>query len=224
VKLDFTETSFSPSRSIWSYAKVQAIVSSAIRNRVLLANPFPREGFFVDIGPGANLSRDFYNIDWAWRPGVDRCIDITKGIGFPSGRVMGVFTEHCLEHITLDACRRVLREVRDALVEGGRLRVVVPDLELYARRYVESLDTGRNVMPYGEICVSGIRTAAMPFNGVMREHGHCFIYDFDTLRRLLEEAGFRDIAKWGYRQGDDPRLLRDSEYRRLESLYVEAQK
>ncbi len=59
-------------------------------------------------------------------------------------------------------------------------------------------------------------------NGIFRNHGHRFIYDFETMKRLMEEVGFKSIKKCSYRNGTDQRLLIDQEWRSPESLYVEA--
>jgi hypothetical protein len=52
--------------------------------------------------------------------------------------------------------------------------------------------------------------------------GHNFIYDFETLRLLLDAAGFVEIEQHGFGSGRDPVLVVDDELRRVESLYVEA--
>ena len=64
----------------------------------------------------------------------------------------------------------------------------------------------------------------MRVNRIFREHGHLFIYDFDTMRQLMERNGFVSIKKETYRSGRLPALLRDTEHRAHESLYVEASK
>lgn len=224
ARMDFANTKFTASRSLWSYAKVQSAVSEAIRGRSLFFKQFPSGAFLLDLGPGPNLRSDFYNIDFMWKPGIDRCVDIRKGMALPAGRAAGAFTEHCLEHIDVADCANVLAEVHRSLVPGAWLRIVVPDLETYARRYVASIESGINEMPYATATIGGLSTPAVPFNIVMREHEHRFIYDFPTLRQLLERTGFRNVTKCRFGEGNDPRLLRDTPHRSVESLYVEAQK
>jgi len=126
--------------------------------------------------------------------------------------------------VSVGSCKKVLEEVYEALVEGGWLRIVVPDLELYAVQYLQGLGGGGNVMPYNASEIDGINTPAVPFNIVMRSHGHQFIYDFATMEAILKDIGYRNIIKCSYRVGNDERLLKDSKHRRVESLYVEAQK
>ena len=109
------------------------------------------------------------------------------------------------------------------MIEGASIRIVVPDLELYARKYVRSLDEGASLMPYEER-LGGITTPAVGTNYVVREHGHLFIYDFVTMRMVPEQAGFRNIVKCSFRRRAYSRLLKDSSHREVDSLYIEAQK
>lgn len=211
-------------RSFWTYARVRHVVGGIVRNRPFFSNPWPSEPFYLDIGPGPNASPDFYNIDYEWRPGSDRCLDITRQLDLPSRSISGVYTEHCLEHIPIERCATLLEEVYEALLPGAWIRIVVPDLEIYAREYVRSIDSGQNSMPYGLQNLAGVVAPAIPLNTVMRGHGHQFIYDFVTLAILLERAGFASIKKCSFKVGADPRLLKDADYRQIESLYVEAQR
>jgi hypothetical protein len=68
------------------------------------------------------------------------------------------------------------------------------------------------------------QTPMMQINAVFRSYGHQYAYDFETLERLLREAGFIGISRVNFHTGQDHALLLDSEDRRIESLYVEAVK
>jgi len=72
-----------------------------------------------------------------------------KRLTLPPNSLQGVFTEHCLEHLHFGKCVKLLRELYNLLTEGSWLRVVVPDGELYCRKYVESIESGVNVMHSG---------------------------------------------------------------------------
>jgi hypothetical protein len=43
------------------------------------------------------------NLDYHWRPGIDICCDITRGLPLPDTYVRGIFSEHCIEHISFEA-------------------------------------------------------------------------------------------------------------------------
>ena len=75
-------------------------------------------------------------------------------------------------------------------------------------------------MPYER--EEGYPTPMSRINGIFRNHGHQFIYDFETFKYLLVKTGFKDIKKESFGHGRDPRLLIDQQMRADESLYVEA--
>ena len=212
-------TEFRLDRPITDYHKIQKAIGWLIRNRFLFQRK-AEPGAYVDIGCGPNFHPGYYHIDYAWRPGLDLCWDITRGLPLVNDSVGGIFTEHCVEHIPLTAFVRLAREFFRVLIAGRRVRVIVPDGELYARRY---LDGGP--MPLGADDKIDIGyTPIMSVNRIFFDHGHRFIYDFETVRAVLAAAGFKDIEKRRIGEGGDQRLLIDSVVREQESLYVEAQK
>ena len=111
------------------------------------------------------------------------------------------------------------------MTQGAYVRIVVPDGELYMLQYCEHLKGSSLKMPYSEAdSVAGIYTPMMSVNRIMRAHGHRFIYDFETLRAVLADVGFREIQRRTFGEGTDARLLIDTPSRIIESLYVEARK
>jgi SAM-dependent methyltransferase len=66
--------------------------------------------------------------------------DLRKGIPFPSNSVDVVYHSHLLEHLERSAAEHFLTEVHRVLVPGGIHRLVVPDLELLARNYLEHIE------------------------------------------------------------------------------------
>jgi predicted SAM-dependent methyltransferase len=213
-----------PRRPFTSYAKVRALVSWARRGRRAFIPRRVGQVAYLDLGCGPNVRPDFINLDYDWKPGVDVVWDITKGLPFRSGSLRGIFTEHCLEHLTFAAVQGVLGESFRILAPGGRIRIVVPDGEIYLRGYVAALETGSpGRLPYGETdAVNGWYTPILSVNRIFRAHHHLYIYDAATLERMLADAGFAEIRKRAYGDGVDPVLLRDTKAREIESLYLEA--
>lgn len=207
------------------YGKVRRLLGAFVRNRPWFINrKRVRCKEYLDLGCGLNTHEDFINLDYEWNPEIDICWDITKGIPLPDGAVRGVFSEHCIEHLPFGTVRRLLGDVRRVIRSGGCARIVVPDGELYLTRYTDILrNRAGTSLPYAESDNIGtLYSPIISVNRIFRGHGHLFIYDFDLLRQLLEELGFVDIRRACYREGRDHRLLRDSEARAVESLYVEA--
>jgi predicted SAM-dependent methyltransferase len=209
-------------RSFTSYTKVQIAIGALIRGRSMFVHPNKfSELKYLDVGCGPFVNTDtFVNLDYEWRPGVQVCWNLQQLLPFPDTRFQGIFTEHCLEHLSLEDGARVIAEFHRVLMPGGRVRIVVPDGELYFDFYKRQKAGETVKMPFQEFYISPMAR----INGLFRNHGHQFIYDFDTFEVLLSKAGFKEIRKCAYKTGIDPVLLKDSEYRSNESLYVEAVK
>jgi predicted SAM-dependent methyltransferase len=211
---------FSLNRKITSYAKVRNMIAQSIRGSKLFIKHKRITGkVLLNVGCGPNPKEEFINLDYIWSPNIDICWDITKkNYPLADHSLEGIYTEHCLEHIPLEDCEKNLAEFHRLLKPGATLRVVVPDGEIYLDIY-QRRKNGENIkMPHEEGYISPMAR----INGIFRNHGHLFIYDFETMKLLLTKVGFKDIKKESFRKGRDPRLLIDLEWRENESLYVEA--
>ena len=99
----------------------------------------------VNLGCGGRFHPDWMNLDLhPAAPGVIRA-DFVRGIPLPDRSAAGVYHSHVLEHLSPDQAEPFLRDCLRVLVPGGRVRVVVPDLERIARDYVAALDARRSV-------------------------------------------------------------------------------
>jgi predicted SAM-dependent methyltransferase len=178
---------------------------------------------YLDVGCGIHAQRDpeWVNLDYDWFPGIDLCWDITRGLPVPSAHFRGVYSEHCLEHVTLAQAREVLAEIHRVLLPGGDVRLVVPDVVLYLRAFERAKAGEPNPFPHQE---GPDPTPMMTLNRVYYDYGHRYAYDESTLAAVLADAGFERIARASNREGRDPRLLIDREERAAGSLYMEASK
>ena len=207
-------------RKLTSYSKVQAWIGSIVRCRPVF-NRTKKNGTakLLNVGCGPYPKPEFINLDYTWNPNIDICWDITrKPYPLESGSLEGIYTEHCLEHIEFKDMKENLKEFYRLLRPGGVVRIVMPDGEIYLDIYQRRKQGATELMPFEEGYISPMAR----INGIFRNHGHRFIYDFETMKRLMEEVGFKNIKKCSYRNGADQRLLIDQEWRSPESLYVEA--
>lgn len=220
--LDLAHTRLSLSRRLSDYAKVRRVVGHLIRGNRLF-HPQVAPGAYVHLGCGPNVLPSFLNIDYNWIPGIDMCCDIARGIPIGDEVAGGIYSEHCLEHLTIEQCRGVLKECRRVMQPGSVLRISVPDLETYARAYVQHLDDNSTVLPNEYfVNTTGMPRSVALFNELFTGSGHRFIYDHDSLAALLRESGFDRIDRCAFRKGSDARLLVDTPGRASESLYIEA--
>jgi predicted SAM-dependent methyltransferase len=216
---DFRHTRVSLGRPLSSYGKVRLAWGSLIRGRRFQCRrERVRQLEYLNVGCGPRLHPALINLDREWCPGLDLCWDIRRPVPLPSASLRGIFTEHCLEHLTFAEGRAVLGEFRRLLRAGGTARIVVPDCELYLDLYHRH----RRGEPVRFPGPADSGTAMMAVSRVFQEHGHVAAYDAATLRVMLTEAGFLQVVPASFGSGRDPALLIDSAERAAESLYMEA--
>ena len=152
-------------------------------------------------------------------------LDVRKPFPLPDASFDLVYSEHMLEHLTYAEGQRCLRECLRVLRPGGRIRVATPSLERLARLY----EGGHVAEDYIRWTVDtlGPEThaplAGVAINNFFRSWGHRFIYDAQTLRHALLEAGFVDVEEAPL--GELERHLADQpEFRELETFVLEAKR
>lgn len=217
--------------------ELRSYVGRRLRRRVPIDASRP---VYVNLGSGEVLLDGFLNLDVFPIPLLDPRresyfgVDLRGPLPFGDASVDGIFSEHTFEHLTYEQVARLLGECMRVLKPGGRIRLIVPDLSLFLRAYcaddrawferwerlyfVDSPDPER-----------ARRRLLTPMNAisfVTQEYGHLSAWDFETLRRYMEDAGFAEIRHCSYRTGEDAMLLRDldADDRRLVSLYAEGVK
>jgi len=225
-------------RKLNEYIKIQRSLATLIRNRKIFINSHKLAHCnYANLGCGPQLLPEFINVDHYWRPGVDICWDMTRGLPLRSDSLRGIFSEHCIEHFTFEELLKWLMECRRVLKPGGIIRLITPDLEQFIDAYTRKRkDPKSRYFPYEEtVCWNNIRTRAIHINRIfyqghlnMRKQrffhsGHHSILDFETLSAFLLKAGFTSIVRSSFMEGTDQRLVIDTPSRQEESLYVEAQ-
>lgn len=118
-------------------------------------------------------------------------MDATKRFPFDDNTFRFIYTEHTIEHMTLEQGRFMLGECYRVLCPAGVLRVVTPSID-----FLRSIMDHRHP-DYASWAAKMFRPddppfASVVFNCFVREWGHQFIYDLETLTWCLWKAGFRE--------------------------------
>jgi len=200
----------------------------------------PRSTNYVNLGSGDILFSDYINIDVFPFLGSPKYAepyygaDLRRPLRLPSASIDGFFSEHTFEHLTFDDGERLFAECLRALKAGGRLRVIVPDVSLFLNAWCRGDEAWfreweRIYLTESDDPERAGRSLVTPMTAlsfVTQEYGHLSAWDFATMKIYLERAGFTSVTQCRFREGADPRLLRDldTEDRRFVSLYVEASK
>jgi len=188
----------------------------------------------LHIGAGRYPLDGWLNID---RYPAQLALDIRWGLPFADGAADFAFLSHTLEHFYYPhEALNVVREIRRVLSASGMLRVIVPDIEKCLCAYVEQdgefFSSRRKTWTWWPEAATRLEDF-LAYAGAGPEFGfagHKFGYDFETLRHLLHNAGFRQVERSAYMQSahaelrhDDASAVAGAMYREQHySLFVEA--
>jgi predicted SAM-dependent methyltransferase len=212
---------------IWSELHLIWIRMNSFRCIRLYKN---KKNLKVNIGAGPNGQEGWVNIDAYKQKGVNLVYDCRKSLPFQNNSVKYIFVEHFFEHLDYtEEVPHFLSECLRVLNPGGIIRIIVPDMELYIKGYLDSgWDTYINVRQLSnDLKDHGMKTPyhckMELFNVVMRQGTeHKYGYDFENLKFVLDYFGFRDVKKQQFKVSYLDELCIDHPSHKKESLYIEA--
>ena len=161
--------------------------------------------------------------------------DITKEIPIPKNNIQFVYAGHFIEHLPFKDGIDFLKKCHQYMKEGGIIRLAFPDLGLWIKKYYEDdsdffkkyyslLKWHTKQYPY---LMPELKTKGEIFMLVAQMWGHKWLYDFESVKDVLERAGFVNISREKFRESSIPDIEKvepADEERILESAYVEAEK
>lgn len=122
-------------------------------------------------------------------------IDASKPWPLPDGCARAVRAEHMIEHLSWEEAELCINEMARVLEPGGLCRICTPDLEGISRTYLER--DPRVLEAHREDGYFAPTWSHMP-NNYLRMWGHKFVFDLESLRHLLEAAGFEEIDRTAF--------------------------
>lgn len=166
----------------------------------------------LQLGTGSNVYPGWLNTDVTdfKRKNEILYLDARKPFPLPTASFDLVFSEHMIEHLTYAEGQRCLSECHRVLRPGGLIRVATPSLDRLIRLYDSGpTELQRRYMRWSiDTWVKDADTYLPGFvlNNFLRDWGHQFVYDEQTLRHALESVGFVDVTEWPVGESGDPRL------------------
>lgn len=179
---------------------------------------------YLNLGCGPNIIDGMVNADFfqslnpfSKRKNIQWELDLRYPLKANAEVFDGVFCSHVLEHLYPDENKKLLRELFRVMKPDSRIRIVVPDLELYVNFYSGKLSTDKAAQ-FSERFAGG----SDAIRNLSQNYFHRMVWDFDQLASFLKEAGFSRIEKRKYQDSDVQGINLDIKDRDWESLYVEA--
>jgi predicted SAM-dependent methyltransferase len=176
----------------------------------------------LNLGCGKrDFGSDWIHIDGADYPHIDS--QNIESLDYRDKSVDLIYASHVIEYFDRKEVLPVLKEWKRVLRIDGVLRIAVPDFYQMAKLYlVDSYDLEKFLGPlYGKMAM------------LKKTIYHKTVYDFNELKKLLEEVGFRNIKKYDWRETEHSEFddhsqayipHMDKENGRLISLNVECLK
>lgn len=170
---------------------------------------------FTSIISKFGLIEKSYVVKWP----IFRYFDIRKTLPFDNSSVDYIYCSHVLEHFEKEEVVKILSECRRIIKSKGIVRIVLPDLKKLISEYKDSDSFCREFYGYDKDLMTGF------VNRIKKIflRGHEWMYDTQTIVKILKKVGFSQVKVCSYRKGECVDLVKlDLEFHKRLSLYVEA--
>lgn len=165
-----------------------------------------KEPYKLHVGCGAVKFDDWINIDIENNYGkTDIIWDAAKGFDFIESQSCSlIYSEHFLEHLTIEEAKIFLPECYRILTKNGVIRIAMPSLEYVVNKYQSEDWKDQDWLSWKGH--EFIQTRAEMINISFRWWGHKWLYDREELHRRLKESGFTEIKDVEWCNSGTPEL------------------
>jgi predicted SAM-dependent methyltransferase len=179
----------------------------------------------LHLGCGWNLLPGWLNMDYFPESRGALYLDARRPFFFRDETFDYILSEHMIEHISYRDGLNMLGECHRILKRRGKIRISTPDLAFLIELYRADKSSLQQ-----QYVVWANRTfvqhapednEVFVINNFMRDWGHTFIYDVNTLATAMESAGFTDISKHNLRQSKDDALCNLENLKRIPERFLE---
>lgn len=144
----------------------------------------------------------FIRKEWGAYPKNVKIGDIVKGLpNIDQESAENVYCSHVLEHLSYTDLKIALQNTYKIMKHGGVFRLVVPDLELMVKEYIEDKKNGNRNAAHKLVEKTLMGVNDKPKNTLNKlthyfgHSKHLWNYDFDSLSLELESVGFTHIRR-----------------------------
>ena len=147
----------------------------------------------INLGCGArNFGKDWVHIDGGDYAHLDKKYKSVELYEFPDDSIDVLYASHLIAYFDQVELSVLLKQWKRKLKKGGVLRLATPDFDIITGLYQQ-----------GEVCFCDI---VGPLYGRMQMSDeliyHKTAYDFETLKKLLNENQFSDVNQYDWRKTD----------------------
>jgi len=162
----------------------------------------------INLCSGPVLLDDYINIDIT--KNADIVLDLEKDLlPFPDQSIDIIVCISAINYFSRERAREIIKDIHRVLKPGGTTRFATQDLRVLAKNYIDNnLEFYSEKLPNGQDRFPG-KSIGDKFNeffyGFHCAGKHCkYVYDFESLKNLFEEAGFALIEQKKYLESRIP--------------------
>jgi predicted SAM-dependent methyltransferase len=207
-------------------------------------------GTYVQYGCGHSAPPEWLNFDasptlrWERVPIVGRTYtknsarfpknvcygDIVNGLPVAPDSCDGIFASHVLEHLALDDAQVALKNTLQMLRPRGIFRLVVPDLAVIARRYLEEHEAEdatacHRMLQRAHLGTEKNKKGVFGLLDYLRTSKHKWMWDYAGMERSLLDQGFTAVRRCEYGDCEDKMFALVEDKGRFEdAVAIEARK
>lgn len=211
-------------------------ISEKIFNEYLKSNSLKK----LHLGAGTNLLDEWLNTDISYNNEV-AFLNAADIFPFKNDTFDYVFSEHLIEHLNFDQQIIMLKESYRVLKVGGKVRVVTPNFDFLISLYKNKTEINRNYINWtyeNFLQKRAFKTdeyrsnAIFVINNFMRDWGHKFIHNKESIIYMLSNIGFTNIKEEEINKSENRELsgieqhggVIPKEFNEIESMVFVAQK
>ena len=194
----------------------------------------------LQIGCGNNHLKGWLNTDLLYN-NQTAYLDVKEKFPFPDNIFNYIHSEHLIEHLTYKEQLRMLNEVHRVLCKGGKIRIATPSLDFLFNLYKDENKTNKEYIDWAIDSFINIENlkkdnyntkTVFVINNFVRDWGHKFIHNENSLHKILVITGFKNIKNEKVNVSADKVLDGveqhgnniPEEFNKLESIVLTAQK
>jgi predicted SAM-dependent methyltransferase len=143
-----------------------------------------KSGLKIHLGAGPINIQGWINIDARDYPHTHLVANNFSLAEFVDGSISEIYMCHVLEHFSFVEADLLLRNFKKKLCVGGLIRISVPSFDSLIDTY---LGNNKNI-DFVKMALMGGQDYEFNF--------HKSIYNYQSLKKLLEESGYSDVTSW----------------------------
>jgi len=133
--------------------------------------------------------------------------DIVNGLPLSIGSCKAIYCSHVLEHLSLADFRKALLNTHGVLQPGGVFRLVLPDLEYYAKKYIDDTSTNAALL-FMKATGLGQEKRSRSLRGFLAtwfgNSQHYWMWDYKSIKEELKNVGFIEVRRAHFGDSSDP--------------------